>query len=207
MDDAHLAQDVRRVAEGDADALQRLIVRHHGPLQRVIASQLEPGLRRLIDPDDVLQNAYVTAFRKVGECTFAGPAAFYRWLEAIAVSRLADTRRELHRQKRDVARHASVPPSRDQSSHNLFNTLAGGESTPSRKLARAEAVAAVLSSLARLSDDRRAVLQMRFLENRPVREIAAELGKTEAAVHQLCSRGLASLRTYIQPLVSRSHPI
>lgn len=51
----------------------------------------------------------------------------------------------------------------------------------------------LLSSLAHPTDDQREIIRLRFLESRPVAEIAARLGKTEAAVHMLSHRGLKSL--------------
>ena len=52
----------------------------------------------------------------------------------------------------------------------------------------------MLSSLARLTDDQRHVVQLRYLEGLPVAEIAGRLGRSEDAVHALCRRGLMTLR-------------
>jgi RNA polymerase sigma-70 factor (ECF subfamily) len=60
-------------------------------------------------------------------------------------------------------------------------------------MAQDEAIAALLSSLARLTDDQREVIRLRFLEGRPVAEIAGRLDKTEAAIHMLSHRGLKAL--------------
>ena len=58
----------------------------------------------------------------------------------------------------------------------------------------------MMTSLARLSEDQRAVVQLRFLEDVPVAEIARRLGKTETAVYMLCHRGLKSLRELLGSL-------
>ena len=68
-------------------------------------------------------------------------------------------------------------------------------------------MAAVLSSLARLTEDQRDVVRLRFLEGKPVAEIAIRLGKTEAAVHMLSHRGLKALRELMTSLSDYiSHP-
>ena len=77
-----------------------------------------------------------------------------------------------------------------------------GESTPSRQIAKDEAIAAVMSCLARLRDDQRTVVQLRFLEGRSVADVAEHLGKTEPAIHMLCHRGLTALR---ESMVSITH--
>ncbi len=80
------------------------------------------------------------------------------------------------------------------SSSDLMARLSSPGTSPSRSLDKDEASAAVISSMARLTDDQRAIVRMRFLEDKPVAEIAAELGKTEAAIHMLSFRGLKALR-------------
>lgn len=194
--------DLQRAASGDADALQRMIVHYHDQLAGRVRGAIESELRTLVDPEDILQQAYISAFRSIGECDFRSPAGFYKWLEAIALHRLSDLRRQLRAAKRDVGRRA-VPVARSSSSLHLLGHLRGKDSTPSRKLARAEAAAAMLSSLARLSEDRRTVIRMRYLEGREVSEIAEQLGKSESAIYQLCSRGLASLRQLLTTLTTR----
>jgi len=66
--------------------------------------------------------------------------------------------------------------------------------SPSRELAKAEVSAALTSSLARLTDDQREVVRLRFLEGWAVDEVASRLDKSEAAIHMLCHRGLKDLR-------------
>jgi RNA polymerase sigma-70 factor (ECF subfamily) len=46
----------------------------------------------------------------------------------------------------------------------------------------------------RLPENQRRVILMRFAEEKSVREIAQELGRTEGAVKQLQFRGLQNLR-------------
>jgi RNA polymerase sigma factor (sigma-70 family) len=232
MDEAQAAEQLELAVAGDQDALQRLIVHHHGALHHKLAARMDDGLRRRIDADDILQEAYVAAFKALavpprarerppdhtprgtavpavsstshdtadtavpstGRPAFDSPAGFYKWLETIAFNQLRDQHRALHRQKRDIAREAADRPDPSTSYPDLLNRISAGESTPSRQVAKDEATAAVMSSLARLTDEQRAVVRLRFIEGRSVAEIAAELGKTEDAVHKLCFRGLKNLR-------------
>lgn len=200
MTEAQRADLVRRVASGDADALQRLLVEYHPMLCRAIERELEPTLRRSIEPEDVLQQAYVSAFCHSGDCQFETPAHFYNWLFQIAENERREMRRALHRRKRDVGRQISGVRGAggrldlSASYPNLLHQLKTADTMPSVRLGRREAVAAMMTCLARLSDDQRAVVQLRFLEDVPVAEIARRLGKTETAVYTLCHRGLKSLR-------------
>ena len=326
MDEAQAAEQLELAVAGDQDAWQRLIVHYHGPLRHKLAARMDDAVRRQLDVDDVLQDAYVAAFKAlavpprerkrpatpnrdreraakpnrerkrpakpnrerkrpagdvasdappaehaprgtavpagsspsqgtadtavppaehapggtavpavsspsqdtadtavppaehtpggtavpagsspsqdtadtavppIGPPSFDSPAGFYKWLETIAFNRLRDQQRALHRQKRDIARDAADRPDPSTSYPDLLNRVSAGQGTPSRHVAKDEATAAVMSSLARLTDEQRAVVRLRFLEGRSVAEIAAELGKTEDAVHKLSFRGLKNLR-------------
>ncbi|MFH0982254.1 MAG: sigma-70 family RNA polymerase sigma factor [Planctomycetota bacterium] len=193
MDERQRAEQVELAVRGDADALQRLIVYYHAVLRAVVADCLDDAYRARLDPDDVLQDAYTAAFKAMTGCQFDGPAGFYAWLETIALNTLRNHQRASKRHKRNIEREQRPPAAAESSYLGLVHRLAASDTTPSGQFARQEAVAAVTSSLARLTDEQRAVVRLRFLEGRPVAEVAARLGKTEAAVHKLCYRGLKTL--------------
>lgn len=227
MNEAELAAQIRLAAVGDVDALQRLIVHYHATLHRKVAGLLNPALARRLDPDDVLQQAYVSAFKSLTHpsrererepsdpnaqrqqapaCpnaprrpapSFDSPAGFYKWLERIALNELKNARRDLQRRKRDVRRELPAGADACTSYPDLLHRLTASDTTPSGHLAQGDAAAAVLSCLARLTEDQRAAVRMRFLEARPVPEVAAALGKTDEAIHALCYRALKELRTLL----------
>jgi RNA polymerase sigma-70 factor (ECF subfamily) len=194
MDETRRADLVARASSGDVDALQTLLIHYHAPLRAAIAGRIDERLQRYFEPEDVLQEAYAVAFRAATDARFEGPAAFYRWLEAIAFNRLKDHQKAIRRRKRDPARLQRQTSQRRTSVVDLAERLTAPDSTPSRKVARQEAVAALLTSLGRLTDDQRSVIRLRFLEGEPVSEVARRLGKTEPAIHMLCHRGLKALR-------------
>ena len=212
MSEGERAAAVREAVNGSTDALQRLIVHYHEVLHTRVGRQIKPALRRHLDADDVLQKAYVAAYASMKTCSFDGPGGFYKWLEAIALAKLAVMERDLRRQKRDIGREVhegSFAPQGDngQSSYpDLFARISAGGSTPSKHLARKEAAAIVISSLARLTEDQRRVIQMRFLEDLPVQTIADQLNRSEDAIYMLCHRALARLQASIATLTT-SHPL
>jgi RNA polymerase sigma-70 factor (ECF subfamily) len=187
----------QRASTGDPDALQSLIVHYHETLHHALADRIVENELRHLDPDDILQDAYVKAFQSVRDASFDGPGGFYKWLETIAVNQLADARRALHRQKRDVARRIDAPPAASTTYPDLFDRIAKDQSTPSRRLRRAEATAAVLTSLARLTDDQRQVIKLRFLQELTVPETAAIMKKSPDAVHMLTVRALKPLKNHL----------
>ena len=204
--------DAQRASAGDADALQRLIVHCHDTLYQAVAQARSAAMAHRVEPDDVLQETYATAFRTLcsvpeddaaaasGDCVEAAPPRFentghlYKWLEAVALNQLRDVERALRRQKRDVAREQLVSARPGGSYPDLVHQLAAADPTPSREVAKAEAVAAVMSSLARLPANQRDVIRWRFIQGVSFAEIARRLGKSEDATYMLCHRGLKTLR-------------
>ena len=87
-----------------------------------------------------------------------------------------------------------APTDRSTSFLNLAKFVDKKGKTPSGVVAGEEAVRAVQVALASLPELCRQAVWMRHIEGKRVSEIAAALGRTERAVHQLCYRGLAQLR-------------
>ena len=65
---------------------------------------------------------------------------------------------------------------------------------PDAILDEAERSARLFSLVNKLSDDQRRVIRMRFGEDKTIREIALELGRTEGAIKQLQFRAIENLR-------------
>lgn len=194
MDDVARWACVVEAVAGDADALQRLIIDHHDALLARIRNHVSAAIKSQLDPEDVAQEAYAKAFQAVVACHFDNVAAFWGWLESLAMNTLRDQHRYLRRKKRDAQRNIQAHDRVSESYEQLFDRMTATDSTPSRKVARAEAAATVVSSLARLTEEQRDVIRLRFLQGWSVAEVARHLGKSEAAIHMLCHRGLKALR-------------
>ena len=68
------------------------------------------------------------------------------------------------------------------------------ESSTATTLEEVERRARIFSAVDKLPEDQRRVIVMRFAEEKSIREIAGELGRSEGAVKQLQFRGLENLR-------------
>jgi len=80
MNEGQRAALIQKATDGDGGALQSLIVEYHGALRANVERRISATLRGRLDPDDVLQDAYIAVFRTVAGLDFDGPAAFYAWL-------------------------------------------------------------------------------------------------------------------------------
>jgi DNA-directed RNA polymerase specialized sigma24 family protein len=70
---------ISRARAGDRDALERLFARHAGPLQRWASGRLPKWARQLSDTDDLVQDALVQTFKRIGEFEPRGVGALQAW--------------------------------------------------------------------------------------------------------------------------------
>lgn len=187
--------------QGDLPALSKLLTMFHPALRAHLEARMDQALRARLEPEDILQQVYLAAYQNIGRFEDRGPDSFVNWMLTIVDSKLADIRRALHRQRRDIARER--PPQvggATESCFNLIEQLYAHSRTPSRVIRREEAVGALLASISRLTDAHRQVIQLRFLEGRSVRDVAERMGRTETAVANLTQRALVELRKLMDGL-------
>jgi RNA polymerase sigma-70 factor (ECF subfamily) len=82
---------VRLAQAGDAEAFGRLVERNRHAVHRAVAAALGSAA----DADDVAQEAFVTAYRKLAG--YRGESSFRTWLLSIAWRKALDRRRSLAR--------------------------------------------------------------------------------------------------------------
>ena len=170
-----------------------LLIEYEGSLRALLEKRLNNSSRRYTSSNDILHDAYVSAYRGVTSCKFSGPAQFYRWLETIVIRKLMDHQQKIAKLPKGESHLRIRLADGEKSFVNLSKMVVSKDETPSQQLAYKDMAAAILSSLARLPEDQRRVIQMRFLEHKPVAEVANKLGKSDAAIHGLCQRALKNL--------------
>jgi RNA polymerase sigma-70 factor (ECF subfamily) len=202
------APDVRalleRAAQGDAESWQVIIQQHHDRLLRMVALRLDLRLQGRVDPVDVLQEAYLDAFRLLPDYLKDPQVGFFLWLRSLAGTRLAKTHRHhLGAQQRDVRREVSLCRGGfpEASSAALAARLLGREERPSEMVARAELKRQLEQALNEMEEMDREVLVLRHFEQLTSAETAQALDISTAAAGKRYLRALARLRD-----IMKNHP-
>lgn len=199
---------IQRAAGGDAVAVQLLLVRHHAALVSHLERRLPAALAEFIAVDDLCQETYIRAMRKLADFQPTAEGGFSAWLRTIAERRLTDAIRAAKAAKRGGGQRISEPIGAEATSMvALLEILAVDEQTPSQSVARREFAEHVQASLEQLEADYREALRLRYVQGQGVAEIAAAMGRTEGAVKMLCNRGLKQLADRmgdLSPFVSRT---
>jgi RNA polymerase sigma-70 factor, ECF subfamily len=149
---------VRAARGGDAAAFDRLAAARIDRSYRLAAAIL----RSEADARDAVQEAFVAAWRQLPR--LRDPAAFDAWLERIVVNacRMSLRHRRVVRVREiDVAEPPEPPVGR------------GAASAPDDEVADVDLVR---RALGRIDPDKRAILVLHHVEDRPVAEIASILG-------------------------------
>ena len=126
------------------------------------------------ETQDLTAHVFQQALANLGKFKWRG-APFITWLYRIAANALSDQRK---RQSREV----------------VTDDLPNGASSSEVDVEDIEQRALLFKAVDALPEDQRRVIIMRFAEEKSIRDIAAELDRSEGAVKQLQFRGLENLR-------------
>lgn len=181
--DDELLASARR---GDADALERLLIRYHPRLFRF-------GLRMCRNPDDageVAQESLMAMARALPG--FRGDASVSTWLYTIA-RRLC-----VRRRRRSAAGRAE---SIDAPEHQAAHAMADPGPGPEHVAAGREIEAGLVAAIDALEPGQREVLVLRDVEGLPAAEVAAVLGLSVEAVKSRLHRARTAVRRQMAPLL------
>jgi RNA polymerase sigma-70 factor, ECF subfamily len=119
---------VRRAQAGDADAFGELVERNRKAVFRAALAALGSAA----EADDVAQDAFVMAYRKLG--SFRGEAAFKTWLLAIAWRKALDRRKSMARWLRITV----TPPETEGDVNNWIEQMPGDARSQEADLAASQ---------------------------------------------------------------------
>src|SRR5262249_15215797 len=130
--------------------------------------QLDPQLRGLLDPSDLVQQTLLRAHRNWDQCRGATDEQRAAWLRAILAHELADAVRKIDRRGED--RRQSLEASLNESSDRLEAWLQSDSTSPSGRVERQEQLLKLAEALSRLPGDQRTALELHHLQGLPVPE-------------------------------------
>ena len=179
---------VRKVRDGDEAAARRLFERHSVELRERVARDLPRALRPRVAASDVVQEAYLAAFLRLGDFEDRGDGSFRRWIATILENKVKDeVRHHALAGKRDVRREVDV--------QSGIVRLAGASPvrSASADLRDAEDRAQVARAMAGLPSAQREVMRLVHEERLTVEQAAARMGRSLAAARKLYSRAVLRL--------------
>ena len=190
------ARLLRLASAGDRDAMGRLYDLCRGRLELLVLFRLGPRMRRRLDPNDVVQEAFIKAMRLQPGCRWESIRAFLGWLRPIIDYAIKD----LIRRNQSALRY--VEGVEDGSAWEPADT---GMVSPDRADGRNRRFDRLAAAIEALTPDRRKVV-LYSLQGIPAKEIGKRMGRTESAVGVLLHRAMRQLRRIMSDTVSLSLP-
>jgi len=179
--------------QGDPKAVEVLMQRHRDSLHKMVECRLNQGVVRRVDASDIVQDALLTASRRLADYLENPSIPFHAWLRQLARDRLADVYRRELADKRDVAREQHTAPN-ERSSLDPLAQARDVQLTPAATLLRKEFAERFHHAVEQLDDGAKEVILMRHAEQLSNSQVSELLGLSEAAAGMRYLRALRHLR-------------
>jgi RNA polymerase sigma-70 factor (ECF subfamily) len=187
-----------RAREGDQTSLGRLLELYRNYLRLVARSLIKPPLQVQLDASDLVQETFLKAHREFRHFDGGSERELVAWLRTILVRTLANQAKHHRTQGRDHRRKVSLDVLLDRSSVAIQQQLADSIGSPSAHAVRREQAVLLADALARLPADYREVFILRNLDQIPVEEIAARMGRSPNAIRKLWGRAMVALKLALE---------
>ena len=179
------AQLVRLAQAGDERAFQALVVKY----QRRIARHVARYVKRASDVEEVVQDAFIRAFR--GLASYRGDASFYSWLYRIATNAAFSF----------LKKSSSEIAVADERSDEGFEPGVTDEQSPERVLFARQIGEAVERAMARLQPELAEALVLFEVEGKSYKEIAEMLGTPIGTVRTRIFRAREFIARRLEPVL------
>lgn len=168
----------------------------------VISSWMGDRLRLEWAAEDIWQETLVMAWRDRASHSWSSLRAFRAWLLGIARHRIHDALDHMNAQKRNSGR---VPASLDADRERRGSRGdPSRHTTPSRVASAQERARIIEEALQTLPEQLRQVVQLRLLEELPMREVAERAGIGRTTANERFFRGAALYQQELERRLGRS---
>jgi RNA polymerase sigma-70 factor (ECF subfamily) len=189
-----------RMKRGDVEALAAFFARHRERLWRMVSFRMDRRLSGRVDPDDVLQEAYLAAAQRIGNYGKDPSFSPFIWLRIVLMQTLIDIHRHhLGAQMRDADREVRFhgPRYPQTTSVSLVAQFVGKFTSPSQAAAREEMLCRLEQAVSAMDPIDQEVLALRHFEELSNSEVAEVLGIQQKAASIRYVRALKRLRAIL----------
>jgi RNA polymerase sigma-70 factor, ECF subfamily len=192
-----------RLKCGDVEALAVLFSEHRERLWRMVGFRMDRRLLGRVDPDDVLQEAYLAAAQRIDSYGNNSSLSPFVWLRMVLMQTLIDIHRHhLGAQMRDANREAVFPGNQypQNTSISLAAQFVGKFTSPSQAAVREETLLRVEQAVAEMDPLDQEVLALRHFEELTNSEVAEVLGIQQKAASIRYVRAIQRLRAVMSQM-------
>jgi len=174
---------LKAIRGGNQDAWRKLYDRYHGYLHYVVTMRLVGSPQRGFEAEDVLQEAFLSAWKRIERFEYRGEGSFLAWLTRIVVNQLQNQRRSGGRREEGLETSAfrrATPPD--------------GTATPSEALIKAEAQERLRLAFEKLGEADQMILGLRLGQGLTWGDIGVIMETSRALAAQNFARAIDRMR-------------
>lgn len=185
-----------RLRNAETTALAEAFAQHRQRLWRIVNFRLNRQMAGRVDPDDVLQEAYLVTAGRIKHYGTDGFTSPFLWLRLMVQQTLMDVhRRHMATQRRDAGREVPIVGQYPQAtSASLAIHLVGDWTSPSQAAVRGELLDQVQAAIASMDPMDQEILALRHFEELTNTEVAETLGIEIKAASMRYVRALQRLK-------------
>jgi RNA polymerase sigma-70 factor (ECF subfamily) len=179
---------IQRVLEGDIDHFERLVEKYQSKVFGMVARRIPEGDREI-----VAQDAFLSCFRSLDKFNTARP--FENWLATI-------TTRKCHDYWRQKGRIGAIEAQMGEKKERWFEAASNAVSLEEfeSEVRREDSLALLNEVLEKLSPDDRLLVDMIYLEEMKLKDVAEALGLTLSNVKVKVMRARGKMRKAIEEM-------
>lgn len=193
-----IAQLVELARRNDGAARDELLTKYRSYLRLLAWQRLPKFFNRRSDGSDVVQQTLVDAVRGLGEFRGQTEAEFTAWMLTLLDRNLLQVARRNMADKRDVRREVFEQHS-DSSAQLMWHSLAAGGDSPHSVALTAEVSLHLAQALEQLPGEQRLAVELRYLGQQSLQEIADQMERSVSSVAGLIRRGVVALEPHLPP--------
>lgn len=202
MDPVSGSQVLRRIAAEGDEAIAEFFSMNRDRLTRMVSFRMHPSLKGRVDPDDVVQEAYLDAVSRIHHFTENPVTSIFVWFRLIVAQTLQTVhRRHLGTKMRAVSREQSLSRRTvdgDATAASITALVVGHLTSPSQAAVRDERAKQLREALDGMSALDQEVLALRHFEELTNNEAAEELGITAKAASVRYFRAVRRLKGLLE---------
>ncbi len=185
------------------DKLAEEFSKHRERLWRAVQVRMDPRLYGRVDPDDVLQEAYLDAEKRLNHFAEKLDCSAFIWLRLVVGQTLINIhRRHIGAKMRDASRDRSASQKLrhefSASSQAIAYQISAQQTSPSGAALRTERVHELTEALDELKPIDREILTLRHFEDLSNKEVAELLEITEKNASIRYVRAIQRLKGFLQ---------
>ncbi len=199
----HQSNDLRQLQQEGSAAVARLFSKYRDRLERMVRFRMDARLTGRVDPDDVLQEAFLDIDRRLPGYLDDPAVPVFVWMRQLTLQTLIDNhRRHLTAKGRSVKQEAKKAAAGGVTSVSLAELLVGQLTSPSQAIMKQERRDQLQAALDGMDDLDREVLALRHFEHLTNNEVADVLGLQKAAASNRYMRALSRLKRALDGVIN-----